>query len=484
MTSEKRSGSRIDRRRFVKATGAGVLATGLAGCTGDGGDGGGDGGGGDTPSPTLEVDDEVDISGTSFTYWSAVHSQSRSARRTMERFINRFEQATGATVNVSWESYSNILGAKWRQEFSRGNYPVLYDSVSRFGGTWVEGDWVYPFEEYSDQFDSATLDGLEWLLEVMRDQYRNYGGRAYEVPLGFLAIEPFVARMDHFEQAGLDPSSDYPPTSVEEIVEVGTTLQEQGPGQYGFQVHGKADDATDNILPQWTLAKGGAEEGLLVDRDVTDTIVDNDVWIESVTQYVDMFREHDLSNPQTPNSGDEDVVNWMAQEQVSMSQIDFLNEPTLVERYPDLMENGTIKWAPSFGGQSGQRCLVTPFTFGITKPPDGANASQYEQKQQAAIQFLKAWMAESFQTELFANIGLLPVRDDVWEVLPERADNSLQSIFTMARESDFGFTAHPQQSQMLYGIFAPYVQQALRGEISPEEACRNTARDIRDQVDF
>lgn len=36
----------VDRRRFLKATGAGAMVAGLAGCTGGGGDGGDDGGGG------------------------------------------------------------------------------------------------------------------------------------------------------------------------------------------------------------------------------------------------------------------------------------------------------------------------------------------------------------------------------------------------------------------------------------------------------
>jgi len=161
-----------------------------------------------------------------------------------------------------------------------------------------------------------------------------------------------------------------------------------------------------------------------------------------------MFREHELSTPETPQSGDEDVVPWMAQGQVSMSQIDFLNEPTLMQRHTELMENGTVKWAPSFGGQSGQRSLVTPFTFGITKPPDGADEAAWEKKQQAAIEFLKVWLSKDFRVELFESYGLLPVHQDVWDLLPARTDNSLQSIFTIANESDFGFTAYPQQALM------------------------------------
>ncbi|MFP8890437.1 ABC transporter substrate-binding protein [Natrialbaceae archaeon A-CW2] len=477
----------LNRRNVLKVTGAGLGAVGLAGCTGDSDDDGDDtaagngdtngNGNGDDPEPDIDVD----LSGVEFEYWNAQFSQSAAARRAAERLHASFESRTGASVEISWEGYGNIVAPTWAEAFQRGDYPVLYDSVSQFGGTFVQGDWVYPAEEYLDEFPDEIVDNIDWILDTVRHQYRDFGDDVlFEIPYGFNMFSPFIARTDHFEAAGLDPEEDFPPTNYDELIDVATTLQEDGPGTYGYQIHGDVLDITD-VLIQWTLADGGAN-GLFLNEEVTDTIIDNDVWVENLGNYVDVFQEYGLSNPGTPASADEEVVPQLASGEISMSQIDTQNLPMLIESAPDLLDDGSIMWAPAWSGPENQRGRFTTMTYGITRPPEDADEDDWEQRQQGAMEYIKMMLSEEVQLRLFEDYGLMPVREDVWELLPDRTDNAFATQITMAQESDFGPTAHPQLPAYLYGTIPGHFQEALQGNVSAEEACQNAASDLRDQL--
>ncbi|MFP8890436.1 ABC transporter substrate-binding protein [Natrialbaceae archaeon A-CW2] len=477
----------LNRRNVLKTTGFGLTTATLAGCiggdsdddhNGNGDDVGGNGTNGDDSEPEIEVD----LTGVDFTYWNAINVQSRAARRASERLTNAFESQTGATIDVSWEGYGNVIGAAWPEAFQRGDYPVLYDSVSQFGGTFVQGDWIYPAEEYLDELPDEIVSNIDWLLDSMRHQYRGLADDTlFEIPFGFSAEIPFIGRMDHFEQAGLNPDDDFPPSNYDELIETASALQNDGPASYGFQIHGDPLDVSTSIVPCWTVARAG-EDGLLLNQDMTDTNIDNDVWVETFQDYVDIFREHELSNPGTPAASDEEVVPQMIGEDVAMSQIDFLNQPTLMEQGGSLMDEGTIRWAPSWEGDAGERGIQLPFTLGVTRPPEGVDEDEYAKKQQAAIEFIALMLSEEVQLRMFEDYGLLPVRQDVWELLPERNDRLFESMIAMAEGSSYAWSAHPQITGIMYSWSVPYFQEALQGNMTAQEACETAAAEIRDNV--
>ena len=477
--------SRISRRPFLASAGVSALA-GLAGCTGGGSNegattGSNDGGDGDQGSggTTSSGGSGNGLSGTTFTYWNEVNANSRGAKEATQKSVEQFQSDTGASIKVNFASYDGVIGAKWKTAFKQGNYPVLYDSVSTWDGQFVKGGWVEPFDNYRDAFDQETIDAIKWIFPLLKKQYSGFeGSTVYEIPFGFLTQVPHIARLDHFEKAGLDPKKDFPPKDYGHLVDVATTLQKEGPGQYGYQIHGAKFDVTDCQLAQWAVAHGG-KKGLFLNEDWSDTNLDNDVWKKTVREYVDVYQKHGLSNGKTPSSGDEDVVPLMRQGAISMSGIDFLNLPTLNNQAADLMSSGTIRWGAAWPGQAKERSVIQPYTFGLTKPPKNADKATYERKQEAAIEYAKTWLSKEWQKKLHQNFGLLPVRKDVWEEIPRQKHNGFEAVLKMANNSTLGWSAHPQSVSVQYNITGPYMQKALSGELSPEEACNQAAKDVR-----
>lgn len=467
---------RISRRPVLKATGASILGTGLAGCIG-----GSDGSNNNNNNNESFGESDADLSGVTFEYWNQMNVQSRQAKSVSEDLINNFQNSTDASIEVSWDGYDNVIGADWRTSFSQGNYPVMYDSVSTWDGQFVDGDWVYPFDEYQDQFDDETISAIEWIFPILEDQYRGFdGNNLYEVPFGFLLQIPFLVRMDHFDEAGLERSR-FPPEDYDDLIDIATTLQEDGPGEYGYQIHGTAFDVTDCRLPNMAVAAGG-EDGLFLNDDWSDTLWDNDIWKDTVTKYVEIFTEHELSSPETPNHDDESMVQEIVSGQTSINAGDFLNHPDLMDQAGSMMETGDIQWHPQWAGDAGQMAIIQPYSLGLTRPPDGADESEWEDQQAAAIEFMKTFLAKDFQRNLFENFGLFPIRQDLWEELPEAEHQLYRTATTMAENSEFTWSAHPQTVSIQYNLPGPHLQEALNGEKSPEQACDDIAQEVRDQL--
>lgn len=450
-------GSRNIHRRSFLAASAGVLGS-LAGCmSGSTGSG----------------------SSTSFTYWNEINTNTRAAKETTKKSIKQFESSSDANVKVNFSGYSAVLGAKWLTSFKNGNYPVLYDSVSTWNGQFVKGGWVKPFDEYRDAFDQETIDAIKWIFPLLKTQYRGFEEtNLWDVPFGFLAQVPFVVRTDHLEKAGFDPEKDFPPESYDELIDIATTLQRKGPGEYGYQIHGSKFDVTDCMLPQWAVAQGG-KQGLFLNEDWSDTNLDTQLWIDTVSKYVDVYRKYNLSNSQTPSSGDEDVVPLMRQGKASMSSTDFLNLPTFMNQATKLMKSGSVKWGASWPGPKNQRAIIQPYTFGVTKKPEKADKGTYEKKQEAAIDFVKRWLSKDFQRNLHENFGLIPVRKDVWGDIKKHKHNGFDAMLKMTKNADLGWSAHPHSVSIQYTTTAPYIQKALSGDLTPEEACKQAAKDVR-----
>lgn len=455
------------RRQLLNVAGLSVASIGLAGCTG-GGSSGGSGSG--------------KFSDVTFPYWNTVNVQSQAAKSNSQRLIDSFSKSTGASVDVNMTGYDGVIGAKWKTSFANNNYPVLYDSTSAWDGQYQQ--WIHPFSDYQDQFSKEFLQGIEWLTPLLKEQWSGFGKDiVYEVPLGFQVQVPFVARMDHFDKAGLSRDR-FPPKSYDDLIDIATTLQKNGPGEYGFQIHGTKFDAFDAFAPALTADVGGSKSTFLND-DWSDTNWDNDAFKKGVRRWVEIYTKHGLSGPGTPNHDDESMVQEIVSGRASMTVGDFLNHPNFLDSAPDMMNNGTIKWGAMWkGGTSDTPAagVIRPLTFGITKPPQGADQAEYEKKQTAAMELVKYFTRKDTQKTLFKDFGLFPARDDVWSELPTgKPHNVYNALTNMAENSRVVWEAHPALVSMQYNIPGPQLQRALKQQITPEKACDNIAKSIRDQ---
>jgi len=90
---------------------------------------------------------------------------------------------------------------------------------------------------------------------------------------------------------------------------------------------------------------------------------------------------------------------------------------------------------------------------------------------------------------MIEKVGLMPTRDDVWETVKQEDDpgNLKATVFNMAEDAEFGWSAHPNYSAIQLGKPADFVTQALEGKISPEEAAQkghNFIQGILDEDQF
>lgn len=462
------SGS-ITRRNMLKIAGAAGVA-GISGCSQSG-------------SPTTGgQQDSSSTSGTAFEFWETFNVQSRSAEEFLRQTVSEFEQRTGTTASMNWSGYGPLIGAEWITKFKNGDYPTLFTAPANWNGRFVQGDWIVPFEEYRGELPDETIQAIEWIIPLIEDVDNMWNG-IQSVPFALQMIGGMVGRMDHFEQAGLDPNNDFPPDGWEHAIEVGQTLQENGPGRWGYQLWSGSGDQIDGILAPWALADGG-ENGILLSRDRQEVHFDNDVWIRNTRRFVETYRKYELSSPATPTQVDEKIPQLMASGEVSMSNLESPNHPTMKSQVGELYNSGTIRWAPSWGGDSGQKGYFYPQALSICQKQSNEDQAKYERRRQASIEMIKTFLSKPVQRKLHEVAGVLPVRSDLWEDLPSPPNGVFDSWVEIAESAEFLHQNHPQFVEMMYNIPGPYVKQALNGEISPEEAMNRSAADTRNLLDL
>lgn len=464
--------STTTRRRWLKMAGLSVSA-GLAGCQGSTSDGDSSGSGSQISSA-----DSMGLSDTTMKYWNTINVQSDSASSTSQSIVESVEENTGATVQLNQSTISDLIGANWKQSFRSGEYPVVFDSVVGWAGPFMQGGYVLPFSEYKNQLDPDVVENISWLTDRLKYAYRGYRQELMEVPYGLNVQTAMVGRMDHFEQAGLSPEDDFPPDNFDHLVDVATTLQQDGPGEHGFSAFGDASDTFDEHVLAWAVGNGG-QDGVYLNEDLTEGIMTNDVWQDAVSKYVNTFTEHNLGPQNTPSISAEEFNTQLATGRASMSASGFLNLPLIKKRAPDLVEDGTIRWAPMWEGDAGYRGSTLPYTLALTAKPQGVDESEWERRKQVGVDIMNTFLSADVQRSLFENFGLFPVRQDVWSDLPigERADNYLQTFQTMAENGGQPWSAHPISLELIINIAPPHIQSALRGEISPSEALENIKND-------
>ncbi|ELZ05495.1 ABC transporter substrate-binding protein [Natrialba asiatica] len=459
--------SQMPRRQFIITAGS-VGAAGSAGCLSD-------------------IVDRSTGAGNTNEYWEYFHSQSEVAAELMETSVEEFQREQDAQLEMNWSTWDDINGGKWKNNIQNGNRPLLYDSTNSLTGQFIEPGWVKPVSEYRDRLDDEALENVEWALEMARSCYRGFDEALYEIPIGLEVGAPFIARADHFEAAGLSIEDDFPPENYEHLVQVATQLQEEGPGEYGFQIYGEHGDVTDEALVTWTASKGGYD-GTYLDEEWSDVNYDNDIWKEATEQYVDLYREHGLSSEKAATASNEGAAQMLIQGEVSMYQGSTKGFGQFMSRAEEMIRDGTIVFGPSWEGDAGNRGDFFTQCVALMRKPDGVPEEAWQEREEMAIQWINKLLSADFQAEVPKSLATLPVRRDVWSDLEEdealSQSNYISTLETTVEGMEHGWSSHPKMNAIQYNIAGPRFQEAIRGKISAEEACTRTAEEIRNQVDL
>jgi ABC-type glycerol-3-phosphate transport system substrate-binding protein len=484
-----------NRRAFLK----GAAVTGsvfIAGCSGgsggdggSGGSGGGDGGGGDG---TTTGSTGGEFAGVTVEYWNRFHNNSGEAEQAIRDGISAFEDETGATVEVDYSS--GEPGQRWLTLAREGRRPHIMDHVAGQVGPFVELDIIKAFPDYQDLFSDGLVNQASWLMDDLgASAYSGYDGVAYEFKFSTESPRLFLARRDHMEEAGLSPEDDWPPTSYEDSLEIGRTLQEEGPGNAGWQIYGTDSDVTDTCTEDWPVADHG-NDGQLVNQEWTDTLIDTEPIIDTYENFVSIFTEEGLSSEGSVSQSDEDATQLIIQGQASMSQVPSATYADLLSSAPEQVRNGDFIFGPAWKGETGSRGISGGDGVVFTQPPEGANASDWNTAQEAAASLLEDYLYYStyFQRRMFSTIGGGPIREDVTPDQIRNAvedptgyeeSNILDAFYTAVddQEQIFFQPAAPMFGQIQYEIMPGYIQQAMQGDITVEEGLNQAAEEARAQ---
>lgn len=421
---------------------------------------------------------KTDLKGVTIDYWNQIGVQNKIVRQISEDIVNAFQQKTGCTVNVTWNSYGDIIGPKYRTNFTGGIQPTVMDTAGR----WVNQlrEFLYPLNEFIDAgWDDAARAGTEWLFPLIEQQNRGFSDKdqRYGLPFNLVMQAPYIMRRDHFEKAGIDVDANYPIRDTEHYVELCKELQAKAGIQYPTEVYGKIWDFGDTQLNGW-IRSLSLEDSDFLNEDWTASTARSDAWKEAVQFYVDVFRKHKLSSPNTPQSTDEEAVDQLILGRKSIVHADILNRGTFLDRIPEQVEDGTILWGPHFpikGGNTGSQCFLSLNCFYVVRQ-EGPDA---EIKQQAAREFIKEWFLPENMIAIAKSSGLC-ARRDLWEELKGAPDRSTEASIATIGDNPGVWTGHPRSVDIQYNLLAPHGQKMLQGASVEDEL--NAYADEVDQI--
>jgi multiple sugar transport system substrate-binding protein len=410
---------------------------------------------------------KTDLSGVTIDYWNMIGVQSKLARQISEDIVDAFQQRTGCTVNVTWNGYGDIIGPKYRTNFAGGIMPTVMDTSCRWA-TQLR-DYLYPLDDFIDAaWDEEARGGVEWMFPLLERQNRGFDDPKLKLALPFNLVPqaPYLARRDHFEDAGIDFDANYPIRDTDHYIELCKQIQAEAGVPYPTEIYGKIWDVGDTQLNGWVRSLS-IEDSDFLNEDWTKSTARSEAWMQGMQFYVDVFRKHQLSSPNTPQSTDEDTVDQFILGRKSIIHCDILNRGTLLDRMPDEVKDGAVMWGPHFpitGGTTGSQCFLSMNALYIVRQ-EGPDA---EIKQQAAWEFIKEWYSPENMLAI-ANSSGLCARRDLWEQLKGQPDRAHEASITTVGDNPGVWTGHPRSVDIQYNLFAPHAQKMLQGTSVQEE---------------
>jgi multiple sugar transport system substrate-binding protein len=378
----------------------------------------------------------------------------------MYNSIPVFEEATGATVEIVALLDGFAIDQKLKLDFATGavDYDVAWDHTS-FVAQYVpflEPLNPYFTEEELAQFspailDAATIDGNLMLIPRHADvSALHYRADLYSDPA---IAEAYMAATGN-ELAV--------PTTLAEIDAQARFFVENGYSTYGYGMAGKEEALTGRFY-EFLFASGGA-----LFNDAYEPTFNDAVGVQVATLLREWYRDGILPPDTTSLLWDGDAQN-------------FCNGAVALK----------LEWYGWYSYfQSADSCPNIAGNFGLARGPIGfdnpgathtgwAGAHAFSipaaaQNKQAAAQLIKFLTSERVGYEE-AQLGFLPVRDDVWARIIEDAGASGVELDTIRLETariqiSNDFRTPPLIAEWIpfSNILFPQLQAIILGDVSPQ----------------
>ena len=355
--------------------------------------------------------------------------QNKMIKRLSAAIVKAFEQRTGAKVRTTWDTYGSLVGPKYRTNFMAGQIPTVLDAISHWTAQ-LRG-FLRPMNEFINEWDEQTKQAIEWLFPLIKYQNRGFADadQIYDLPFLLIPQAPVVTRIDHWKKAGLDFESEWPIRDTDHYLQILKALRTVT--KYPTEVYGKKWDIGDTQLNGWVRSLDIARSDF-INEDWSASNCDSEPWFKALQFYVDLFRKHKFSSPNSPQGTDEEAVDQLIRGRKSIVHADIMNRGTFLERIKSKVDDGTIQWGPHFpmaGGTTGSVTFLAAASFHITKQT-GPDAKI---KERAAWQFVSEWFLPENQIALAKSSGLC-ARRDLWEGLKGAPDHYIEATTSMLHE--------------------------------------------------
>jgi N,N'-diacetylchitobiose transport system substrate-binding protein len=324
------------------AAGLSALALAVAACGDDGGGGEAASLGADACTPISDGSAE----GEELSVW-IMEGTNPDATDYFDAVAAAFQEQTGATLDVQFVPWADA-----KDKFDNAIAGDTTPDVAEVGTTWTGGfAETGALVDLTACVDEAGLrDQLVPALVGSAEAPDGDGGTGlYGMPW-YAGVRSVVYRTDVFEDAGVEP-----PTSWDELVEVGTAIKQAQPDLIPFPVPGGSEYGVYPFI--W-----GAGGEIAVEEDGTWTsTVNSPAAQEGIEFYTDLAIEHGLSSPQASTWDEADVADVFSRGDAAMMIAGSWTPAAIVEANPDLKgklgafpipgpEEGT--YSPSFVGGS------------------------------------------------------------------------------------------------------------------------------------
>lgn len=378
-----------------------------------------------------------------------------------------FEEATGATVEIVGLADGFSIDQQIKTDFATGaaDYDVVWDHTS-FVAQYTP--FLEPLQNY---FTAEELAAFSPAII----QAGTIDGNLYLIPR-HADVAALHYRTDLYDnpdvQAAFEAATGTPlvvPTTLEEVDQQARFFHDNGYSTYGYGLAGKEEALTGRFY-ELLFASGGA----LWDENYNVTL-NNEVGVQVATLLRDWYADGIIS-PDTPN------LVWDGDAAL------FCNGDVAVklEWYGWYSYFQGAENCPAIAGQFGLARGFEGFQNEGARPTGWAGAHAFSipttsQNKEAAAQLIKFLTSEAVAYDE-AQLGFLPVRDDVWERVIADAgtsgvplDQQRLEIAQVQISEDFKTPPLTDQWIPFSNLFYPILQSIMLGDVSPQEGLDQAA---------
>ncbi len=380
--------------------------------------------------------------------------------------IPMFEEATGATVEIVALLDGFAIDQKLKTDFATGavDYDVAWDHTS-FMAQYVP--FLEPLQNYFTADDLAAFSPA--ILEAA-----TIDGNLYLIPR-HADVSALHYRLDLYEnpdvQAAYEAATGAAlavPTTLEEMDQQARFFVENGYSTYGYGMAGKEEALTGRFY-ELLFASGGT----LWDENYNVTL-NNEIGLQVATLLRDWYADGIIPED-TPNLlWDGDAANFCNNDVAAKLE--------WYGWYSYFQDPANCAVAANFGLARG----FEGFQNEGARPTGWAGAHAFSipaasQNKEAAAQLIKFLTSEAVGYAE-AQLGFLPVRDDVWErIIADAGESGVpldQQRLEIARlqvSEDFKTPPLTDQWIPFSNLFYPILQGIMLGDMTPQEGLDQAA---------